>query len=260
MSLSAGKRAAFVEFGQPDFEMVLRAGQRGDGAFLGEAGRVAGAVALDGVNGFGDGLGRGAPAQPPAGHAPGFGEAMHDDRVLEVRGREAGDALGGRAVVEEVLVDFVAHDEDVLLDADVAEGFEFVGRIDGAGGVAGGVEDEQARARGDGGAQGVGGELELGLVGGLDDDGLGAGHLHHLRVAQPVGRGDDDFVAFLAGGEDDVEAGVFAAAGDDDLRGLVGEAVLAFVLVGDGLAQLGDAGGGGVFGEAGGERLGDRRL
>ncbi len=39
-------------------------------------------------------------------------------------------------------------------------------------------------------------------------------------------------------------------------RGLVGEAVLALVLVGDGRAQFGDAGGGGVFGEAGGQRLG----
>ena len=105
-------------------------------------------------------------------------------------------------------------------------------------------------------AQGVGGELELGLVGGLDDDGLGAGHLHHLGIAQPIGGGDDDFVALFAGGEDDVEAGVFAAAGDDDLRGLVGEAVLALVFVGDGCAQFGDAGGGGVFGEAGGQRLG----
>jgi hypothetical protein len=140
--------------------------------------------------------------------------------------------------------------------ADVAQGFDFVRRIDRAGRVAGGVEHEQARARGDGGAQGGGRELELGLVGGLDDDGLGAGHLHHLRVTQPVGRGDDDFVAFFASGKDDVEAGMFAAAGDDDLGGLVGEAVLAFVFVGDGCAQLRDAGGGGVFGEAGGQRLG----
>src|ERR1019366_897203 len=68
--------------------------------------------------------------------------------------------------------------------------------------------------------------------------------------------GDDDLVALFAGGEDDVEAGMLAPARDDDLGGLVGEAILAFVFVGDGRAQLGDAGGGGVFGEAGGQRLG----
>src|ERR1019366_9404813 len=68
--------------------------------------------------------------------------------------------------------------------------------------------------------------------------------------------GDDDLVALFAGGEDDVEAGMLTAARDDDLGGLVGEAVLAFVFVGDGRAQLGDAGGGGVFGEAGGQGLG----
>jgi len=49
---------------------------------------------------------------------------------------------------------------------------------------------------------------------------------------------------------------MLAAARDDDLRGLEGEAVLALVLVGDGGAQLGDAGRGGVFGEAGGQGLG----
>src|SRR6185312_183946 len=75
-------------------------------------------------------------------------------------------------------------------------------------------------------------------------------------IAQPVGRGDDDFIAFLAGGEDDVVAGMFAAAGDNDLGGLVGEPVFFFVLVGDGLAQFGDAGGGRVFRETVGERLG----
>src|SRR5437667_9785878 len=43
---------------------------------------------------------------------------------------------------------------------------------------------------------------------------------------------------------------MFAATGNNDLRGLVAEAVLAFELVGDGLAQLGDAAGGRVLSEA----------
>ena len=55
---------------------------------------------------------------------------------------------------------------------------------------------------------------------GLDEDGLGAGEAHHLRIAQPVGRGDDHFVAGLAGGEDGVVAGVLGAVADDDLAGL----------------------------------------
>ncbi len=49
---------------------------------------------------------------------------------------------------------------------------------------------------------------------------------------------------------------MFAAAGDDDLRRLVSQAVLPLEFVGDRLAQFGDAGGGSVFGEAVGQRLG----
>ena len=85
LSFCQAKVRRLLNSASQHWQMILRAGQRGDGAFLGEGGRVAGAVALDGVNGLGDRLGRGAPAQPPAGHAPGLGEAVHDDRVLEVR-------------------------------------------------------------------------------------------------------------------------------------------------------------------------------
>src|SRR6266852_8301094 len=96
--------------------MVLWARERGHGSFLSEGGRIAGAVALDGVDGFGDGFRGGAPTEAPAGHAPGFGETVHDDGVLEMGGRKAGNALMFGAVVEQVLVNFVAHYEDALFD------------------------------------------------------------------------------------------------------------------------------------------------
>ncbi len=48
---------------------------------------------------------------------------------------------------------------------------------------------------------------------------------------------------------------MLAATTDDDLARLVGQAVLALELVGDGLAQFGDAAARGVFGEPGLERL-----
>src|ERR1035441_6747885 len=117
--------------------MVLRPGQRGEAALWGKGGPAA--VAWEGVDGLGNRLGCGTPAEPPTGHAPSLGETVHDDGVLEVRRGEAGDALDGRAVVEQVLVDLVAHDEHALLHADVAEGFDFVGGIDRAGRVARGI-------------------------------------------------------------------------------------------------------------------------
>ena len=49
---------------------------------------------------------------------------------------------------------------------------------------------------------------------------------------------------------------MFAAARDDDLGGRVGQAVVPFEFVGDGLAQFRDAAGRSVFGEALVKRLG----
>ena len=85
--------APFIEFGQPGWKMILWTGERSYGPLLSKGSGVAGAVALNGINGFGDGLGSGAPAQPPPGHAPGFGKTVHHDGVLQVRARKAGDTL-----------------------------------------------------------------------------------------------------------------------------------------------------------------------
>ena len=59
-----------------------------------------------------------------------------------------------------------------------------------------------------------------------------------------------DFVARIAQGQDGVAAGMLAAAGNDDLRGLVGQAVVALEFVRRRLAQFRDAAAGRVFGEA----------
>src|SRR5581483_9535436 len=115
---------------------------------------------------------------------------------------------------------------------------------------------EQARVGRDRLPQLVGRDFEFGLVRRLENDRFGAGELGHLGIAQPIGGGDDDFIAGFTGGENDVVTGMFAAVGDDDLRWLVGQAVLPFEFVGDGFAQFRDAAAGGIFGEPGGERFG----
>ena len=214
------KPAALVEFHQPAFQMVQRAGDGGQRAFLGERRRIAGAVALHGINGPGNRLRCGEKAQPPAGHAPRLGKAMDDDGVLLVCGRKTRDAFYRRSIVKQVLVNFVTHDEHAFLDADVADGLGFLRRIDTAGRVARRVQDEQPGVWRDGGAELCRCDFEFGLVGGFQNHWLGAGELDHFRIAQPVRRGNEHFVAFLAGGEDDVIARMFAAAGNDDLRRL----------------------------------------
>src|SRR5258708_24781793 len=97
--------------------MILRTFERFDAAFLRERIWVAGAVALHGVNRFGNRFRRGEKTETPAGHAPRFRKSMNDDGVLEMRGRKTRDAFYFRAVVKQVLINFVAHDEHFFLDA-----------------------------------------------------------------------------------------------------------------------------------------------
>ena len=248
--------AALGVLGEPALQMILRTVERSDAALLREARGVARAVGLNGVDRFCNRLRRGEETQTPTGHAPRFGESMDNDGVVVMRLRKAGDRFVCRTVVGELLVNLVAHDEDAFLHADVAERFDFIGRVNAAGRVAGRIENEQARARRDGGAELHGRDFEFGLVARGKNDRRGARELHHLRIAQPVRRGDDDFVAFGASGENDVVAGMFAAAGDDDLTWLVGEAVIAREFIGDGLAQFRNAARGRVFGETIGECFG----
>jgi len=49
---------------------------------------------------------------------------MHDDSVLVMGGRKTGDAHMFGAVIDELLVDLVAHDEHPFLDADIAQGLD----------------------------------------------------------------------------------------------------------------------------------------
>jgi len=212
-------------------------------------------VALHGVDGLRDWLGCGEKADAPAGHRVRLGQAVHDDGVRLVLPGKPGDAGELGSVVKELFVNVVAHDQHAFLDADVAERLDFIRGVHGAGGVARRVEDEQLGARRDGLAQLLRRDFEFGFVGGVENHRLGPGELGHLRVAQPIRRGDDHFVAGLAGGIDDVEAGMFAAAVDDDLAWLVLDAVVALELVGDSLAQFRDAAARRVLGEAVGQRL-----
>ena len=145
----------------------MRAGDGGQRAFLGERSRVARAVALHGVNGLGNRLRRGQKTQPPAGHAPRLRKAVDDDGVFLMRGRKTGDALDLRAIVKQMLVNLVAHDEHVFLHANVAERLGFLRRINAAGRVARRIENEQPRVRRDGGAELRRRDFEFRLVGGL---------------------------------------------------------------------------------------------
>ena len=78
------------------------------------------------VNYFRNRFRRGKETEAPACHAPRLGKAVDDDSVFLVRWREAGDTPVYRAIVKQVLINFVAHDEYTLLNADIAKRLDFV--------------------------------------------------------------------------------------------------------------------------------------
>lgn len=147
-------------------------------------------------------------------------------------------------------VDLVGEDDDVgVLCDDVDKCAELVGGVYASGGVARGADEDHAGARRDGAAELVGGDLEVLLDAGGDEDGLAFGELNHLDVADPCGCGDYDFVAGVDCGEDDVAEGLLGAVTDDNLRGVVDNAFGGGDVVDDGLAQREVARDGSVTGE-----------
>ena len=149
------------------------AADRGERGPLGDVGDVGGGVRLQ-VGGGLDQVGRADhPADPPAGHRVGLGDAVDDDAVVGEERAEHRHRAGVDAVVDEVLVDLVGqHPQLVVLDP-LADGPDLVGGVDGAGGV--GRRDEQQHL----GALGARG-LEL-LDGDLVVLGLVGEHLHRRR-------------------------------------------------------------------------------
>ena len=87
-------------------------------------------------------------------------------------------------------------------------------------------------------------------VGGLGghEHGLAAGELDDVREADPVRRGNDDFVALFDQRADGVVDGVLAADGDDAFARARRSCRVARVPVADGLAQRRDARGRRVLG------------
>ena len=94
------------------------------------------------------------------------------------------------------------------------------------------------------------GEIKaVGLPGG-DDHRLGFGQHGHGHIGDPVGGRNDDLVAWIEQHLEQVVEAVLAAAGHQDLAGLVGQAVIGLEAVGDGGFQFRGAAHRGVAGKA----------
>ncbi len=243
-------------------DVVEGSGDGGDGGALSHVGHVRGGVALEVGGGLYDVVGADEPADAPAGHGVGLGDAVDDEALLGDLGHEGGH--GGELVVavDEVLVDLVGDDPHAVLDGPAPDGGDLVGGVDRSGGVVGADEEQHFGARGAGGFELVDGDFEPGGVVGVDDDGHSPGERDGFGVGRPIRGGADDLVARIAQRREGGVDGVLAAVGDEHLGGVDGDAGVAEGLGGDRLAQLGQAAGGCVavvahFGAGGDGRLDD---
>ena len=141
----------------------------------------------------------------------------------------------------------------------VGELFQLALRVGRARRVRGRVENEPLGARIDCALEVRRLQLEPVLDRGRHNDRRASVDRHHLRIAHPIGRGDDDLVALVHTDQEGVVEDLFSPGGDDRVGGLVVEAVLTAELGRDRLAQGRDAEHGRVLGLAALDRL-DRRL
>jgi len=178
-----------------------------------------------------------------------LGQAVDDDRLLLHLLADVGHVGKRKAVVHHLLVDVVAHDDDVLAPEHLREGLQLIEGVGRARRVRGAVEDEGLGPRGDGLPELFRRQLEAFRLRGVDDDGRGVGQQHDVRVGYPVGRRDDHLVAPSEEDLGHVVQGVLRPGGHDDLGSPVGEAVVPAELFDDGVLELVDAADRGVLRE-----------
>ena len=97
-----------------------------EGSPLGKAADIAGALTLQGAR-CSNHIGvTSEVTQPPPGHGPTLGKAVHGEAaVLEV-GSQCGKAVVGVAIGQEVFVDLIAHDQQLGMTAqELRQGEQF---------------------------------------------------------------------------------------------------------------------------------------
>ena len=163
------------------------------------------------------------PADPPARHRVGLGDAVEDDALL-ARGRARAWRIERELVraVGQVLVDLVGDHPHAALDGPLADRLGLGRRVHRAGRVVGADEQDRLGAVGVRRFELVDGDLEVGLVVGVDHHRRAVGERDRLGVGGPVRRRADHLVARVAEHGERREHGVLAAVGDEHLPALAG--------------------------------------
>ena len=145
--------------------------------------------------------------------------------------------------VGEVLVDLIREHPHVVLRRPLADRNRLFRRVDGTARVVWRDEQQHFRLWRARLLQLLDRDLELGLLGRVDDDGDATGERNRLGVGRPIRSRHDDLVARIAQRSKRNEHRVLATVGDENLRCVAHEVAVALGLHRDRLAELGQASG-----------------
>ncbi len=229
--------AAFLELCGHLLRSLVAAGEGSDGGSLGYCADAGCHLTLKLVDSFGDVERCADVAHAPTCHGVAFGHAVcNDGAVLHSFHLSHGEMF---LTIGNHVVDLVAEHENLWVFAeDGCETLEFLLGVHAARWVGGGAEDEEFCLGGDGGFELLRAHLEVLLDACWDDYALALGEDDLLGVGDPVWRREDNLVALVDDGEDDVDEAVFSAGGDDDLVDVVVETEPAFHACDDSLAEV----------------------
>ena len=144
--------------------------------------------------------------------------------------------------IVDVLINLVADDPNLRVAAEhCGKCFQFGCAIYRACGVARRAENQGFGLRCDGSLELFGRDFEILFDGCFNEDGLTVCHEHHLRITDPVGRGNNHLLARRDECHDGVADTLLCTVGADDLFGRIVQTVFVLEFLDDGFAECGIA-------------------
>ena len=143
------------------------------------------------------------------------------------------------AHIVDMFVNLIGNDKHLrMLAKHFGKTFQFFKTVHRTSGVGRTAKDDCLRARRDGSCQLLGSNLEILLDGGFHKYGFSVCQTHHVGIAHPIRRRDDDFIARIHHREQHVAHRLFGTIAHHNLRGLVVQSIFTFQFSANGLTKI----------------------
>src|SRR5258708_12400388 len=172
-------------------------------------------MALNGVDRSGDWFWGTQITEAPSGHSVSVGEPVNGDGEIIVLRSQGCDTYMLGTFVNEFFVNLVRQNQNLFLRGDGCDCFQLLASVNGSGRIVRRIDDDHLGPRRHRVFKLFGSELPSIFFLGLNEDRIGPGQPHHLRIAQPIWFRDNDFVARLTGSENGVVTGTFCPTPTD---------------------------------------------